>query len=150
MNHERVQPPPRDTRQRTPGVVLIVDDDKPIADYVAAVVAEAGYTPLVATGGAQALELAQAQWPTLLITDLMLPFMSGAALISALRAAAADGRAAPPVVLMTAVSHRHAEAVGAEAVLRKPFDLADLEALLRRFLEPSRLVPTERTMQPHP
>jgi DNA-binding response OmpR family regulator len=119
-------------------VVLIVDDDKPIADYVAAVVAEMGYTPVVATRGAQALDLARVQWPALLITDLMLPFMNGSALIAALRAAAqADGHVAPPAVLMTAAGGRAARAAGAQAILHKPFDLADLEALLLRFLEPA-------------
>lgn len=118
-----------------PGVVLIVDDDKPIADYVAAVVAESGHTPMVATNGARALELARAHWPVLLITDLMLPFMSGGALIAALHtAAAAEGRVMPPTVLMTAASARYAETAGAEAILCKPFDLADLEEVLRRFL----------------
>ena len=120
--------------QPASGVVLIVDDDRPIAEYVAAVVAEAGYTPVVATRGAQALELARAQWPALLITDLMLPFMSGGALIAALRAAATEGQAAPPVSGMTAASPRHAWAAGAQAVLRKPFDLSALEALLTRYL----------------
>jgi DNA-binding response OmpR family regulator len=116
-------------------VVLIVDDDKPIADFVATVVAEAGYAPVVATRGQQALELARAQWPALLITDLMLPFMSGGALIAALQAAgAAYGRPAPPVIAMTAAGLRAARAVDADAILFKPFDLEDLEALLIRFL----------------
>jgi DNA-binding response OmpR family regulator len=116
-------------------VVLIVDDDKPIADFVAAVVAEAGYTPVVATRGQQALQLARAQWPALLITDLMLPFMSGAALIAALQAAgAAAGRPTPFVIAMTAAGLRAARAVDADAILFKPFDLDDLEALLKRFL----------------
>jgi DNA-binding response OmpR family regulator len=126
-----------------PAVVLIVDDDKPIADYVAAVVAEMGYTPVAVTRGAQALAVARDQWPALLITDLMLPFMSGSALIAALRAAAAaDGHVAPPAVLMTAAGGRAAQAAGAEAILHKPFDLADLEALLRRFLEPAHAADT--------
>lgn len=123
--------------QPVPAVVLIVDDDKPVADFVALVVAEAGYVPVVATRARQALELARAQWPALLITDLMLPFMSGGELIAALASAAAsDGHRAPPAILMTAAGSRAAQAAGADAVLYKPFDLADLEALLRRFLGP--------------
>lgn len=121
--------------QPSGGVVLIVDDDKPIADYVAAVVADAGYTAVVATRGAEALELARGQWPVLLITDLMLPFMSGSSLIAALRAAGAEqGRVAPPAILMTAAGARQAQAAGAQAILSKPFDLSALEALLARFL----------------
>lgn len=131
--------------QPRPGIVLIVDDDKPIADYVALVVEEAGYAAAVATRGQQALALAQAHWPALVITDQMIPFMSGSALITALRAAAAASlRTAPPVILMTAASLRQANAAGADAVLRKPFDLADLEALLRRFLEVPRVMAAER------
>lgn len=121
--------------QPTSSVVLIVDDDKPIADFVAAVVAEEGYMPLVATRGQQALEVTRDQWPALVITDLMLPFMSGSALITALRAVAAqEQRPMPPVIVMSAASRRYAEAVSADAVLLKPFELTELEALLRQLL----------------
>ena len=119
-------------------VVLIVDDDRPIANYVAAVVTEAGYSPVVATRGQEALSLARSQWPALLITDLMLPFMGGGALIAAIRAlAAADHRPALPVILITAAGARSAQSAGADAILQKPFELADMEALLRRFLAPA-------------
>jgi CheY-like chemotaxis protein len=81
----------------------------------------------------------------------MLPFMSGGALIAELRAAAeADGRAAPPVVLMTAASLRVAQAAGAQAILRKPFDLADLEAMLQRFLGSPHATQTLRGTPPGP
>lgn len=120
-----------------PGLVLIVEDEEPLAETVSFVVREAGYTPLVALHGRQALELARARRPALLITDLMLPYLDGVALIAALRAdAAAAGEGAPPSVLMTAASLVDARAAGADVVLRKPFHLADLEAVLRRFLGP--------------
>lgn len=116
-------------------VVLIVEDEVPIAEVVASVVAEAGYTPLVAQNGRQALELARGQHPALVITDLMMPHLSGAELIAVLRAEAeASGRAATPIILMTAVSLARARTAQADAVLCKPFDLAQLDALLRRFL----------------
>ena len=118
-----------------PAVVLIAEDEEPVAETVAYVVEDAGYTPLVATHGRQALALAQERRPALLITDLMLPYVSGADLIAALRAeATACGQAAPPVILMTAASLSQARAAGADVVLRKPFHLAELEALLHRFL----------------
>ena len=57
-------------------------------------------------------------------------------LIAALRADAADdaGGAPMPIILMTAASPALARAAGADAILRKPFDLTQLEALLERFL----------------
>ena len=119
-----------------PGLVLIAEDEEPIAEVVATVVEDAGYRPLLAAHGREALELARAQQPALLITDLMMPHLSGAELIAALRSdAAASGRAPLPVILMTAAGPAQARAAGADAVLRKPFELLELDALLRRFLE---------------
>jgi len=116
-------------------LVLIAEDEEPIADVVSTVVEDAGYTPLVAVHGREALDLARAQHPALLITDLMMPYLSGAELIAQLQAdAASGGRALMPIILMTAASLSLARAAGADAVLRKPFDLAQLEDLLERFL----------------
>ena len=99
-------------------------------------VADAGYVPRLASHGRQALELARAEQPALLITDLMMPYLSGAELIAALRSdAAAGGHDPVPVILITAAGPAQARAAGADAVLRKPFELLELDALLRRFLE---------------
>ncbi len=115
--------------------VLIADDEAPIADIVATLVADAGYRPVVAAHGREALEIARAQHPALLITDLMMPQLSGADLIAALRAdAAARGQSAPPAILMTAASLSSAYAANADIVLRKPFSLDELEDLIRHFL----------------
>ncbi len=117
-------------------LVLIAEDEEPIAEVVSMVVEDLGYTPVVAVHGRQALELARTEWPALLITDLMMPHMSGAELIAALRAdAETQGRRTIPVILMTAASLAAARAAGADVVLRKPFDLSELEELLERFLD---------------
>ena len=114
--------------------VLIVEDERSIALVVAEVVTDAGHLPMVARHGREAITLAWDHWPALLITDLMLPHLDGAALIAALRAEATAERIMPPVILMTAGGQRYARAAGADAILLKPFDLAELETLLRRFL----------------
>lgn len=118
-------------------LVLIAEDEEPQAEILVFVVREAGYTPIVAHNGRQALAMAREQRPALLITDLMMPYLDGSELIAALRAdAAAGGAAMPPVVLMTSANMAIARATGADVALRKPFHLADLEALLHRFLRP--------------
>lgn len=119
-------------------LVLIVDDEAPIAEALSYIVEDAGYTPLLASHGRQGLEFARAQRPALIITDLMMPQLDGAGLIKALRAdAAADGAAPlPPIIVMTAGGLRHAHDIGADAVVQKPFNIAEVERLLHRFLAP--------------
>lgn len=126
-------------------LVLIVDDEAPIAEALALITRDAGYEPLVAEHGQRALALALARPPTLVITDLMMPLLDGAELIAALKARAAqNGHAAPPIILVTAAGPRRAEAAGADAVLRKPFSVAQVEALLLRFLGPPAQRPPTR------
>lgn len=117
-----------------PSLVLIVEDDAPIATLVADIVAAVGHTPLVAAHGRQALALAGVHRPALVITDLMMPHLDGAGLIAALHAGATASHPTPPIVLMTAAGGQAARAAGADAILTKPFNLAELEALLDRFL----------------
>ena len=119
-----------------PGVVvLIVEDERAISSFVAGAVDDAGYLPVVARNGQEALERARERWPALVLTDLMMPHLDGVGLVRALRLEAATrGDPAPPVILMTAASPSHAQAASADALLRKPFDLTELDALLRRFL----------------
>lgn len=119
-------------------LVLVVEDEEPIAEALALLVLDAGYTPLIASHGRQALELARKRLPALVITDLMMPYLDGAGLITALRADAANAeRQAPPIILMTAAGLQRVREVGADAVLSKPFDLDEVEALLARFLGPA-------------
>jgi DNA-binding response OmpR family regulator len=118
-------------------LVLIVEDEEPLAETLAFAVQAAGYTALVALNGREALNLARTRRPALLIADLMLPHLDGAALIATLRAhAVANGTGRLPTILVTAANPVQARAAGADVVLRKPFHLKDLQALLYRFLGP--------------
>ncbi len=118
-----------------PFLVLIAEDEEPIAEAIAFLVQENGYTPLIASNGRQALELARQHHPALVITDLMMPYLDGDELISALRADAAQDQHAPPrTILLSAAGLRRMQNAGADAILPKPFELDDLERLMRRFL----------------
>jgi CheY-like chemotaxis protein len=112
-----------------------VDDERPIAATVADVVEDLGYRVSVAAHGQDALNLARTAWPALVITDLVMPQLNGAGLIAALhQEAATQGRTHVPVILMTAAGMESACQAGADAVLRKPFDLEELEHLVTQFL----------------
>jgi two-component system chemotaxis response regulator CheY len=112
-------------------LILIVDDDIPIGEMLAEVVRELGYTPLVAYNGQQALTLAREHWPALVITDQMMPFLSGTDLIRALHVEATVHNAVPPsIVLMSGVEVLVATDVHVDARLSKPFNLSELERVL--------------------
>jgi CheY-like chemotaxis protein len=116
-----------------PPIVLIAEDEEPIALALSFIVEDIGYLPLIAPHGQAALELAEKVHPALIITDLMMPRMTGRELITALRE---DGSAThrTPIVLMTAAGNDQVTDSGADAVLPKPFDVVAVEALLQRFL----------------
>lgn len=120
-----------------PLVVLVAEDEAPIAQAIGIVIEDAGYLPVLAAHGRQALELYHQRHPALVITDLMMPYMSGDQLIQQIHADAANnGHPAPPIILITAAGTRHIEGIQADVVLRKPFDIYELEAQLHRFLQP--------------
>jgi DNA-binding response OmpR family regulator len=123
---------------REPDLVLIVEDEEPLAETISYVVRTAGYEPVIAFHGKQGLQLARDRRPALVITDMMLAYLSGVDLTAALRAdATSGGRPAPTIILMTAANLAQARVAGADAVLRKPFRLKDLEGMLDRFLGPA-------------
>ncbi|HEV2458192.1 MAG TPA: response regulator [Ktedonobacterales bacterium] len=132
---------PETTGETRRPLVLIVEDEEPIAETLVYIIAEtlvyivedAGYRAMVAPHGKAGLALALQHRPALIFSDLMMPHVSGPELIRALHVTL-DGNA-PPVVLMTAAHVRFAQDAGADVVLMKPFDVADIEALLWRFLE---------------
>jgi len=116
-------------------LILIVDDEVAIAETLAELISELGYTSLVAYNGQQALKLAREHWPALVITDLMMPLLDGAHLVAELRAdAASRNLPVPPMIMLTAVGARAANGVRVDAILSKPFDLDKLEQVIHRLL----------------
>jgi DNA-binding response OmpR family regulator len=115
--------------------VLIVEDESAIAAVVAEVVDDAGFRPLVTTNGNDGLKRASEQWPDLVLTDLSMPQLNGAGMVRALRQEArARNVLMPPVIVMTAANPIKAREAGADVVLLKPFDLAELDEILHRYL----------------
>jgi len=120
-----------------PPVVLIAEDEEPIAQAIAFIVEDLGYTPEIALHGKQALELARTSHPALIITDLMMPQMDGAELIRAIHEdATRQHYDAPPIILMSAAGRHYIESVGADAILAKPFDVTQVEELVDHYLRP--------------
>jgi CheY-like chemotaxis protein len=71
-------------------VVLVVDDERVIADTLSAILSLNGYAPITAYDGIAALELASLIPPEVLITDVMMPRMNGIDLAINIRQVAPD------------------------------------------------------------
>lgn len=122
-------------RQPESQLILIVDDEATIAEVLAEFVSDLGYKPLMAQNGQEALDLARKHWPTLVMTDVMMPIMNGKDFVQALRKeASAHQKVIPPIILLTAAGKNIVTDLDVDAVITKPFELDELERLLQRFL----------------
>jgi DNA-binding response OmpR family regulator len=65
------------TDQHDPPVVLVVDDERVIADTLSTILSKNGFAPLTAYDAKSALELAATIPPDLLISDVAMPGMNG-------------------------------------------------------------------------
>ena len=117
---------------RTGAPVLVVDDDPLIRTSISEILDLEGYPVATAANGAEALESVEKSRPSLVLLDMRMPIMDGWTFAQRYRQ-----RPEPhaPIVVMTAAKDARAWAaeVAADGVLPKPFDLTDLEAVLRRF-----------------
>ena len=112
-------------------LVLVADDEPAVLEVLTEVVEDLGHDVLRAHDGREALALARAQQPSLVVTDHMMPRLSGVELCRALRK---DERLREvPVILLSAALPP--EASEASAWLAKPFELDEFESLVKRTLE---------------
>jgi two-component system, sensor histidine kinase and response regulator len=114
-------------------LVLVADDEPAVLEVLTEVVEDLGHDVLRAHDGREALHLARAQRPSLVVTDHMMPRLSGVELCRAMRSD--EVLHAVPVILLSAAIPPEAEE--ANAWLSKPFELDEFEALVRRTLEGS-------------
>ena len=135
--------------------ILVVDDDPEICAVLSQVLEDAGYTVETASDGRTALAMIVASPPELLITDLVVPGLSGWSLFARVR------RRWPrlPVIIISGsdMGRRHREASPREhaVFLRKPLCLEQLLAIVARLLaeirtEPIRPNPQRRSRSPSP
>jgi len=118
--------------------VYVVDDDPVICRLADYILRRAGYVVEVWYDGDEALEALARATPDVIVTDLMMPRLSGVALIQRIRAT--PEWAALPVIVFTARSEvrdrRQAEEAGASLILTKPFSSAQLLEAVKRFALP--------------
>jgi twitching motility two-component system response regulator PilH len=111
------------------GRVLIIDDDPALLRLMSLAFDRAGFSTTFAGNGREGVALARALSPDLVITDIVMPDVEG---IGAIRAIKQTAR--PPKVVAISGARRTrgadylgwAQHLGADAVLAKPFRMAEL------------------------
>ena len=99
--------------------VLVVDDESNMRFLLRTLLESEGFEVAEAYHGAAALERVKEQQPDLIVTDLMMPVMNGRELVERLRADAETSGI--PILVIS--SSPNVEVAGADAALRKPFEI---------------------------
>lgn len=122
--------------------VLIVEDDRNIADLLRLYLEKEGYTVVIAPDGMRGVEQFRTVHPSLVLLDVMLPGLDGWGVCRAIRA-----KSQTPIIMLTAKSETEDKVnglkQGADDYITKPFEmkevLARIEAVLRRSgIEPEK------------
>jgi two-component system response regulator HydG len=128
-------------------LVLIVDDERANLESLSRIFEREDWGVAVAEGGAAALEIVRRDRPSVVVTDLMMPGMSGEELLRAVKAVAPEIE----VVVMTA--HGTVETAvaamkeGAYDFITKPFKKAAVVKSVRQALEKASLVAENRALR---
>lgn len=112
-------------------LVLVVDDEESLCELLAEVLA-GDYEVIKAYNGKTAYELAKAKKPDVIISDVMMPHMSGVELLKALRSDPATEHI--PVILLSAAPLK-AKVAEASAFLTKPFEIEVLEKVVAKVAQ---------------
>jgi CheY-like chemotaxis protein len=125
-------------RPRTTRRILVVDDEPNILYALEETVHDLGFECIAACDGEDALVIARAARPDLVITDVIMPGLNGFELCERLKAD--EATRGIPVVMVTvragARDKSQGAAVGADAYLTKPFHLTELQQLIDTLLPP--------------
>ncbi|HEY9296866.1 MAG TPA: response regulator, partial [Phormidium sp.] len=116
--------------------ILVVDDNRDLRAYVSGVLRSSGFQVLTARHGAEGLSITIEKHPDLIVTDLMMPIVSGLDMIRRIRDL--PEVKAIPIILLTAKvdedTRIEGTEQGADIYLAKPFNDRELLAAVRNLL----------------
>ena len=128
------------------GVILIVDDDRPVREALSVVVSSLGYHSLIAADGLEAIKILKEKKCDIVLCDLVMPRMDGMELLKHILKHHFD----TDVIIATGHNKkvRYADVIRAGALdfIKKPIDQAELEAKLARAIRERRMIRTLETL----
>ena len=123
--------------EKTPQKILVADDEAHILHVVTLKLKHAGYEIITAMDGEEALELALAEKPDMVITDFQMPYMTGLELCMRLREN--EQTRDIPVLMLTArgfdIEEHEMAAAGIRDVISKPFSPREVLRSVQHLLE---------------
>ena len=119
--------------------ILIAEDDPVTSRFLSSLLREDGYSVQVAADGEHAYEMAREQRPDLILSDLVMPYRDGYAVLRALRM---DEQLKRVPVLILSMLDGEEDIVrgleeGADDYVIKPFNARELLARIRKQLQRS-------------
>ena len=115
------------------GVILVIEDDADVLNMLIKHLTYLGYTVLSATDGMEGLKLLESGGYDLVITDIVMPFVSGVGVVTALK----EKHPSIPVIAITGYG-KEPEAAAlekrADLVLAKPVRIAELKKHIEALL----------------
>ncbi|OGP81465.1 MAG: Fis family transcriptional regulator [Deltaproteobacteria bacterium RBG_16_64_85] len=128
------------------GTILVVDDERNQREILGSILKSEGYSPLLAGSGAEALRALEREPVDLVLTDLVMPGMTGEELIDAVHAR----NPGVPILLTSAYGtiQTAVDAIkkGAYYYFEKPVDRARLLIIIERAIENLRLRESHRVL----
>ena len=126
--------------------VLVVEDDRNIAELLQMYLEKEGYAVTVAADGGKGLEKFRSIQPDLVLLDVMMPVMDGWAVCKTIRS-----ESTTPVIMLTAKGELDDKIAGlksgADDYITKPFEMKEVLARIEAVLRRSTGVTTEKKLR---
>jgi len=127
--------------------ILIVDDDKLVAELSKMLLEECGLTVQLSGDAEQALKILSQISPKLVITDIMLPGMSGLELCQQIKLQHPDIKVVVVSGKSYRIEHQRAKDVGAECYIAKPYDTNTFCGVIKGIMNGTYTPPEEKDIQ---
>lgn len=115
--------------------ILIAEDDDMLLALLEFRLKKEGYEVILATDGKKAVELIQSEQPDLIITDIMMPFLSGLELVSEIKG---QQKIETPIIVLSASGQEktvmEAFNLGVDDFITKPFSPNELIIRIKRLM----------------